>query len=34
MEARKRLGVKVLIFLLALSGLLFAVKRKIWKDVH
>lgn len=33
MEARKRLGVKVLLFLLILTGMLYAVKRKVWKDV-
>ena len=34
LEARKRMGVKVLLFLLVLTGLLYAVKRKIWADVH
>ena len=34
MEVRKRLGVKVLIFLVLLSALLFAVKRKVWANVH
>jgi ubiquinol-cytochrome c reductase cytochrome c1 subunit len=34
LETRKQLGVKVLLFLIVLSGLLFAVKRKVWKDVH
>ena len=34
MEMRKRVGTKVLIFLLGLSGLLYAVKRKVWRDVH
>ena len=34
LEARKRLGVKVLLFLLVLTGLLYAVKRKVWADVH
>jgi ubiquinol-cytochrome c reductase cytochrome c1 subunit len=33
MEARKRMGVKVLLFLLILTGMLYAVKRKIWADV-
>ena len=33
-EARKRLGIKVLLFLFVLTGLLYAVKRKIWSDVH
>lgn len=34
LEARKRLGLKVLLFLLVLSGMLYAVKRAIWADVH
>ncbi|MBT5415480.1 MAG: cytochrome c1 [Rhodospirillaceae bacterium] len=34
METRKRLGIKVILFLLVLSGLLYAVKRKVWADVH
>lgn len=34
LEARKRLGVKVLLFLFILTGLLYAVKRKVWADVH
>ena len=34
MEARKRLGVKVVLFLLVLTGLLYAVKRKVWAKLH
>ena len=34
MEERKRTGVKVLIFLLFMTGVLYAAKRKIWLDVH
>ncbi|PIW25779.1 MAG: cytochrome c1 [Rhodospirillales bacterium CG15_BIG_FIL_POST_REV_8_21_14_020_66_15] len=34
LEARKRLGVKVMLFLLVLTGMLFALKRKIWSDIH
>ena len=34
MEERKRTGVKAVIFLLILSGLFYAVKRKVWADVH
>lgn len=34
MEERKRLGVKVMIFLVVLTALLYALKRKIWADVH
>lgn len=34
LEARKRMGFKVIVFLLILSGLLYAAKRKVWADVH
>jgi len=34
MEDRKRNGAKVLIFLVVLTGLLYAAKRKIWAGVH
>jgi ubiquinol-cytochrome c reductase cytochrome c1 subunit len=34
MEERKRLGVKAILFLIVLTGLLYALKRKIWQDVH
>ncbi len=34
MEHRKALGVKVILFLLVLSGLLYVVKRKVWADLH
>jgi ubiquinol-cytochrome c reductase cytochrome c1 subunit len=34
LEDRKRTGVKVILFLLVLTGLLYAVKRKIWAAVH
>ena len=33
LEARHRLGVKVLLFLFVLTGILFAVKKKTWRDV-
>jgi len=33
-EDRKRTGAKVIIFLLAMTGVLYAAKRKIWADVH
>ncbi|MGE0744060.1 MAG: cytochrome c1 [Rhodospirillales bacterium] len=33
-ELRKRMGVKVILFLIVLTGLLYAVKRKIWAAVH
>lgn len=34
LEDRKGTGIKVLIFLLVFTGVLYAVKRKVWKDVH
>ena len=34
MEERKRMGVKVVLFLLLLTGLLLALKRRIWRDAH
>lgn len=34
LEERKRLGIKVLLFLLVLTGMLYALKRKIWADLH
>ncbi|HEX7005537.1 MAG TPA: cytochrome c1 [Alphaproteobacteria bacterium] len=34
LEARKRLGVKVVLFLILLTAMLYAIKRKVWADVH
>ncbi len=34
LEARKSLGVKVMAFLIVLTIMLYAVKRKVWKDLH
>lgn len=34
MEERKRMGVKVLIFLIVMTGFLYFAKRKIWNDLH
>lgn len=34
MEDRKRTGVRVILFLLALAGLMYAVKRIVWSDKH
>ena len=34
LEERKRMGIKVLLFLLVLTGMLYAVKRKVWEDLH
>lgn len=34
MEERKAMGLKVMLFLIVFCGLLIAVKRKVWADVH
>lgn len=34
LEARKRTGLKAMLFLVVMTGLLIAVKKKIWSDVH
>jgi ubiquinol-cytochrome c reductase cytochrome c1 subunit len=34
MEQRKRMGVKVIIFLTILAGVMYCVKRKIWEKAH
>jgi cytochrome c1 len=34
MEERKALGFNVLIFLIVFTGIMYAVKKKIWADVH
>ncbi|WP_414656090.1 cytochrome c1 [Ferrovibrio sp.] len=34
LEERKRMGLKVMIFLVILTGLFFAAKKRIWRDVH
>jgi ubiquinol-cytochrome c reductase cytochrome b/c1 subunit len=34
LEARKRLGFQVLVFLLVFSGLLYFTKKKVWAAVH
>ena len=33
-EERKRSGLKVMLFLLLMTGVLYALKRKVWADVH
>lgn len=33
MEERKRMGFKVIFFLIAFTGVMYAVKKKIWKDL-
>jgi ubiquinol-cytochrome c reductase cytochrome c1 subunit len=32
MEARKRTGIKAILFLLVFAGVMFALKKKVWKD--
>ena len=34
MAERKAMGVRVILFLVLLTGVTYAVKRKIWSDVH
>jgi hypothetical protein len=34
MEARKRIGFQVMIFLIVLAGLLYFTKKKVWADAH
>lgn len=33
LEERKRMGFKVILFLMAFAGIMYAVKKKIWKDL-
>ena len=34
LEARNRTGIRVILFMLALAGLMYAVKRQVWADKH
>lgn len=34
LDERKQAGLKVMLFLIVLTGLFYATKRKIWSDVH
>ena len=34
MEDRKSTGVRVILFLLAMAGLMYAEKRQVWADKH
>jgi len=34
LEDRHRTGIKVILFLLAMTGILYAGKRRIWAAVH
>jgi ubiquinol-cytochrome c reductase cytochrome b/c1 subunit len=34
LEARKQMGLKVILFLIALAGMLYFAKRKVWANVE
>ncbi len=34
MEDRKRIGLRVIIFLLVFAGIMYAYKRRLWSDLH
>ncbi len=34
LEVRKRMGIKVLLFLIVLTAMLYALKRQVWSDQH
>ncbi len=34
MEQRKRMGVRIVLFLVGMTGVTYVVKRKIWADIH
>lgn len=34
LETRKQMGIKVMLFLIVLTAMLYALKRKIWADLH
>ena len=34
MEQRKRMGVRIVLFLIGMTGVTYAVKRKVWADLH
>jgi ubiquinol-cytochrome c reductase cytochrome c1 subunit len=34
MAERKAMGVRVVLFLVLLTGVTYAVKRQVWSDVH
>ncbi len=34
LEARNRTGVRVILFMLVMAGLMYAVKRAVWADKH
>ena len=34
LEARKRIGFQVMIFLIVFAGLAYLAKKKVWSDLH
>ncbi len=34
LEARHAMGIRIVLFLIVLTGLTYAEKRKVWADVH
>ena len=34
MEARKRMGMQVFVFLIIFAGLMYFTKKKVWADAH
>ena len=34
LDARKRIGLQVMIFLMVFAGLLYFTKKKVWRAVH
>ncbi|MEA2937481.1 MAG: ubiquinol-cytochrome c reductase cytochrome c1 subunit, partial [Alphaproteobacteria bacterium] len=34
LEARKRIGLQVMIFLIVFAGLLYFTKKKVWREVE
>ena len=34
LEQRKRMGIKVVLFLIAFAAVMFAVKKRVWKNIH
>jgi ubiquinol-cytochrome c reductase cytochrome c1 subunit len=34
MEARKQTGARVILFLIVLAGVMYGLKREIWKKLH
>jgi ubiquinol-cytochrome c reductase cytochrome c1 subunit len=34
MEQRKRVGIRVILFLLVAAGIFYAAKRQLWRDIH